>query len=193
MSTSAAWSEEDISAVSDSVSAGRLSPQLMPVGLKSEEGSSALGMEGQIFLIGGSNSLSDQYEATFNYGNGGFLELARQWGDLFESRQVGCVARGISYIQVIIPEKLTTLRHLAPIRVSGPTPLFAEIENLLGQASYYVSGFQALEDWSKPNPPFATGDSHLSPLGAQSVFRAILDNAFPEILPQVDKIGRAHV
>lgn len=186
--TNHAWSDDQIAAVSENIKSGLLSPQLMPVGLESDEGSSKLGLEGQLFLVRGSNNLQSQYRADFDHGANGVAGRAAEWVELFRSRDAGCRERGTKYIQLIIPEKLTTLRHLAPIPVTGRTPLLTEIENIIGREDFYVSGFAALEGWDQEYPPFATGDSHLSASGAQRVFADLADRIAPGIIPAVEAI-----
>ncbi len=74
---------------------------LLPIGLRSPDNSALVGLRGHLFLADGSNSLLSQYQApvddTLN-------SLVDRWAGVFAQRRDQCEARGIKYLQTVLPE-----------------------------------------------------------------------------------------
>lgn len=146
---------------------GLLSPVLLPIGLESADKSARIGQMGNLFLTGGTNEIEKIYSESAP----SVVERhADNWKSLFDNRSMECSKRNIRYIQTVLPDKLTTLRHLAPFKIDGPTPILSATENQLESADYYVSSTKELDNWSLAEPPFITSDSHMSATGSQKVF-----------------------
>lgn len=179
------WSRTQRDAVEPQVRAGNLSPVLLPAGLPSQDGSAAIGLRGHLFLTGGTNSLLSQYQAPVD---DGLISQVHRWIDLFAQRRELCEARGIGYLQTVIPEKMTVLRDDAPMHIDGPTPLFREVEHRLRDTDYYVSGQEPFEGWDDDDDPFLLTDTHLSPAGAQRVFASLAAQLDPQLVPIIDAV-----
>ncbi len=72
-------------------------------GTISSDQSAVVGHNGWIYLYKGSNSYYDAYH------DSGQTFLAEQWIDLIEKREKLLSARGISYVHVIVPNKVSVL------------------------------------------------------------------------------------
>lgn len=156
---------------------------LLPPGSRSPDNSAVVGLRGHLFLTGGSNSLLSQYQAPVD---DALASQAGRWVDVFEKRRTGCEARGIRYLQTVIPEKLTVLRADAPISIDGPSPLFREIESRLLGSDFYISGLEPFEGWSSDDDPYLMADTHLSATGAQRVFASLAARIDPALVPVID-------
>jgi len=79
----------------------------MTAGAKSSEPNVHVGHDGWLFLVDGSNSVIDLYKnkSTFD------AALASQWVDLLRRRHDRFQARGIEYVHLAAPEKLTVLHQ----------------------------------------------------------------------------------
>ncbi|WP_448059158.1 hypothetical protein [Cellulomonas hominis] len=153
-----------------------LSEIRFPVGLLSSDGSVALGRDGHLFLVGGSNRLSDLYAEPSSREELVAIEsLASSWRALFEERSAGCELRGVRYLQLVIPEKSTVMRRLLD-GGEGETPRLREIERSVRDLPYYVSARDAFVDWSGAGDPWMRHDSHTSPLGALALMRLIVSH-----------------
>lgn len=163
-------------------SRGELTAINFPVGMDSHDRTSQLGRDGQMFLIRGSNSLIDLYQGDATTSGAENLEyIANAWVSLVRTRYEKINGTGAHFAQILLPEKLTALRHLAPVRVDGPTPLFKRVDALLSDEFYYAKGLEIFEAWDNRISPWQRNDSHTSPAGALAIARAILD-----VLPGCD-------
>ncbi len=81
-----------------------LTPLLVPVGIQSGDGSAVLGHDGFVFLIGGSNNLSDGYAAATDAP--AVQSAADAWHQVFRNRQERLRAAGVRYLQIVLPEKI---------------------------------------------------------------------------------------
>ncbi len=163
--------------------AGQLSPLLFPIGLRSRDKSTQLGREGHLFLTGGSNALHTQYALPET--PDGFRLLENQtskWAELIRARHREVSDLGPIFLQTVIPEKLTTMRRLAPLNISGPTPLLERIEHELHADPFWVSGLEIFENWDSPVDPWQRNDSHCSPAGSLAIARALIEK-----LPNCDR------
>lgn len=169
--------------------AGELSSLLFPVGLTSPDGSAQLGKDGFLFLTGGSNSLSGQYrEPSVGEEARRQENKARRWESMIRANKSRLSKDGIGFIQIVIPEKLTVLKHLAPISISGPTPLFRRLNSLLHGELYYQNCLSEFTGWSGPYPIFEKNDSHCSPSGSLALVRLILTSLQIDITDIISNI-----
>ena len=90
-----------------------------------------------------------------------------RWVALIRARQEYCVARGIRFTQMIIPEKQTTIPEFFPVSMETPTKLFAAISRNLQSESFFVDCAKVLRDLFVTGGlhPFRKVDSH-SPISA---------------------------
>lgn len=183
--TPALWSPADLDAVKARVKTGSMTPVLLPAGLPSPDGSAIIGLRGHLFLTGGSNSLLSQYQAPVD---DAVLSRVDRWVDLFAQRQEQCEARGLRYLQTVLPEKLTALRAGALLQIDGPSRLLQELESRLRGTDFYVSGLEPFDQWSSEDDPFLMADTHLSAAGAQSVFAALAARIDPQLVPLIEAI-----
>jgi hypothetical protein len=186
-----------IDAVKSAGASGDLSPIGFPVGLLSPSGTAQIGRDGHLFLTGGSNALREQYEAPKNETAAQQLESrAQQWVALFRKTQRELLDLGIPFVQSIIPEKLTALRHLAPIAVPGPTPLYQRVSELMGDAPYYVDMLPLFETWGDNVCGWQKNDSHCSPAGSLAMAKALLASlpgCDHRVLDDVQLTGEAYL
>lgn len=155
--------------------AGKLSGLQFPIGLRSRDKSAQLGDEGHLFLTGGSNALQTRYAAPETREARKRLEDdTARWVKIVHDRHRMITSIGATFAQIIIPEKLTIMRHLAPVRISGPTPLLTRIEEELHAEPFWVSGLHVFEKWHSPVDPWQRNDSHCSPAGSLAIARALL-------------------
>lgn len=108
-----------------------------------------VGSDGWLFLVRGSNSVIDLYRNESSFTD----ELARQWVELLRARNDRFSARGIRYVHLAAPEKLTLLhRHYIseddsePLENPGGSPLLQLVDrydwdtpSLLNVATYLAS------------------------------------------------------
>jgi hypothetical protein len=143
---------------------------LVQVGSFSKNMEVLIGKNGFLFLMGGSNNLIDQYKGELDH------EKSNFWIELVVSRGKYCSERGISFCQMIIPEKQSIVPEYFPIDLKVPTPLFAEISINLSDSALYIDCQKALRDLFifGGNEPFRKVDSHLSYFGAECLVHEIL-------------------
>lgn len=165
--------------------AGSLSYLGFPVGLRSSNDTAQIGRDGHLFLTGGTNALRDQYQWPTDQNGRVFLEeTAQQWVTAFQTNNRLLHEMGIPFLQVVIPEKLTSLRHLAPVPIEGPTPLYARIDQLMDGEPYYVSFLEMFDNWDFEISGWQRNDTHCSPAGSLAMARAMLA-ALPDCDPAI--------
>ncbi len=185
VSSPALWSRAERDAVKPQVEAGNLSPMLLPAGLPSTDGSAVIGLRGHLFLTGGSNSLLSLYHEPVD---DALMSRVDRWMDVLDQRREECDARGMRFVQTIIPEKLTVLRDDAPLDIEGASPVLQEIESRLRDADFYVSGLSPFEQWSDVDDPYLMTDTHFSAVGAQRMFSALAAQIDPQLVPLTDAV-----
>lgn len=155
--------------------AGDVSPISFPVGFRSLDGTACLGRDGFLFLTGGSNDVLRQYHAPTENLDARKLEAkANLWANRLREYEVAMRSRGVKFLTVVIPEKMTAMRSLAPMNVPGPTVLSARISELMSTSSRYLDCLSVFDSWEGQIPPFQKYDSHFSPAGSMAVSSLIL-------------------
>jgi hypothetical protein len=152
---------------------GSISNVAFKTGIISSDRAAMLGQDGHLFLVEGSNNVSELFSRP--YGSAGAESVADNWTRLIKERARFLESLGCEFIQIIVPEKLSVMRELFDGRMSSPSATLAALELALAKAvpeANYISGLAALS-----RLPFGTSyrktDSHLTPAGAFSIFREI--------------------
>ena len=151
-----------------------LSTVWFPVGLTSPDGSATVGKGGFAFLTGGSNAVSERYrEPTKRVQRRALERSVDAWASLFHERRRTIEQLGARYVQIIVPEKTTTLHHL--IDLEGPiTPLLRDLEEQIGTESWYLSGRRVFESLDDPELAWLHYDGHPAPYGTQALMKALV-------------------
>jgi len=154
-------------------------------GLVSLDESTIVGKEGFLFLYRGTNDLLEQYEPRPQD-----AETAARWVALIAKRRGFVRAAGPTFLQMLIPEKTSSLSHLLPFSIKAPTRLSSLLRE--GMAAAAVPDFLdvaalmpvegAAEWWRRT-------DSHLSTLGCLRVFQGVLGHLGLEA-PEVPLVRR---
>lgn len=154
---------------------GNLSYIGFPVGLRSSDGIAQIGKSGQMFLVGGSNALREQYrEPATSTENDALQDKAQAWMDSIRISDETLGSLGIPFLQLVIPEKLTVLRHLAPFSVTGPTPLYRRLDELMTDEPHYLSFLKLFDCLPNKEDAWLANDTHCSPAGSLEMARALL-------------------
>ena len=182
--------------VRKSSEAGELSYLGFPVGLRSSDDIGQIGRDGHLFLTGGSNALRDQYSEPKDAAAEALLEKrAGMWAAAIRANSQSLDELGIPFLQVVIPEKLTALRHIAPLAINGPTPLYRRLDELMANESNYLSFLNMFENWSGDIGAWQRNDTHCSPAGSLAMTRELLDRlpgCDPSILDEVELTGTVY-
>lgn len=143
----------------------------LPVGLRSGCATTELGMDGHLFLIGGTNKVAKGYDL----GKSETDDLTGQWLELLRRRRRRLEESGITYIQLIIPEKQTVLGRF-PGHVPTPSPLLQQLEAAIDMdpvlRNSYLSALACFKG-TNTSMVFRRVDSHLSPFGSRALYAAI--------------------
>ena len=154
--------------------ADRLSPMLLPAGLVSSDGSTTLGRDGYLFIVGGTNDVAGL--GRLDPASPMVQGTADRWHQLIARRDA--LSGGRRFLQVIMPEKSSVLPELLDFDMAMPTPMLCELEKRLGvtrcDSSVCVSARHILSR-SKTSQVFRRIDSHLTPYGSFVVFREIIE------------------
>lgn len=150
-----------------------LSTVLFPVGLTSHDGSATVGKGGFTFLTGGSNAVRERYRQPATRVERRALERSGEaWASLFRQRKETIEQLGARYIQMVVPEKTTTLHHLIDLE-SPITPLLRHLEDEIGSESWYLSGRRIFESLDDPERAWLHYDAHPAPPGTQAIMKAL--------------------
>ncbi|MBV1780723.1 hypothetical protein KRR55_16530 [Paeniglutamicibacter sp. ABSL32-1] len=175
---------------------GRLTPVQFPIGLRSRDNAAQLGHDGHIFLTEGSNNLLARYKEPEDLEEQKQLAQETQaWVNLIRERNEKITGNGMGFVQIVIPEKLTAMKELAPVHIAGPTPLFAKLEEALVSEQYWISGLGIFENWEGPIPPWQRNDSHNSAAGSLAITRALiagLPGCVTDVLDDVPLVNRSY-
>jgi hypothetical protein len=156
--------------------ADRLTPLMMPVGLRSpdQKNSVVLGLGGYGFIYQGANKLANMYNTTDRTD---IARLAFAWVDLFKARKQRLAERSARYIQLIVPDKQSVLPDFYPEPLNTPTPHLAAIESTVSNerdlCDTYISAHRALTSADRLRT-YRKLDSHTAPYGAFVLFGKIV-------------------
>jgi hypothetical protein len=145
---------------------------LLQIGSTSNDNEVTIGRDGIIFLLGGSNKVIQQYSSPE------WQEKASAWITLIQNRQEYFLSKGISFCQMIVPEKQSVIPEYYPGILDVPTPALAEISKHLNGTSFYLDCQKLLRDLFivGGSIPFRKVDSHLSYFGTECLARGILQH-----------------
>lgn len=150
-------------------------PLHVPLGHVSADGTTLVGMEGYLFLVGGGNALINQYLQ--GPGNEWVADVSHRWFDVILRRAHHFKSTRARFLQLIIPEKLGTCRDLFPFEIPEQSPFIGALEERIREnsdaAACYVSGMQILNA-VEPRTAFPRTDSHLSFLGNFAILRELV-------------------
>jgi len=146
-----------------------------PIGHVSQDGAAVIGLDGQVFLVGGSNELLKQYLEDKDRPE--TQETVRAWSDLIKRRHTFCRRQRAGFLQVMMPEKATVLHDLLPRAVPTPSRIWQGLEARFSKpkapAPYYLSLLQVLGSDVLRARAFPRLDSHCSAEACWTVFGAI--------------------
>lgn len=144
-------------------------PALAPYGHQpgavSADGVAEIGLDGQLFIVGGSNSVLDQVC--------GAAELPEDWdaswAAVAEERRAQAASLGVSVATIVVPDKLSILPQLfsQPIPAGVDTPV-SRVRRLWPELLYPLEAMSALG----PRGVLAT-DSHLTVDGNRAIARVL--------------------
>lgn len=160
---------------------------LLQVGGVSYDNSVVVGEESFLYLYSGSNAVHEQYISSLNDEN---LE---GWIDVMYSRNSFLAGHGISFFQMIIPEKQSVIFENYPLKISTPTPMLKKINQQLKCASFYVDAYASLRELfiNKGLYPYRKVDTHLSIHGVVAIIKNLMGDLgvacdfFPHSLKEV--------
>jgi hypothetical protein len=143
-----------------------------------------VGKSGFLFIAAGNNNVIGHYT---DMPAAQVDDIAQRWRRVILQRSQRMSAEGISYVQLIIPEKSSLLPDLIPLDiVTSETPLLVALEaGVRDDQPSYVSVLAEMRNTSDPTKLFRRLDSHLSPIGASTTFNGVLKALG---LPTIDAI-----
>lgn len=141
-------------------------------GTLSPKGDLLLGRNGFVFLIGGADSPLPEYGRPAE----GIAAIAEELVQLFERRRARLAARGIGYLQFIIPEKMSVVPDLFPAEIKTPVPLLSSVEQRIENSllkNFYFSCFDLFMKDADRLKTYRPVDTHLAPYGAYRLMQGI--------------------
>lgn len=141
----------------------------LPLGLKSPGNTAIIGRQGHIFLLEGTNDLIEQHR--IDPDSPEVAESAHSWASIFVQRADKLAQRGISYLQLVIPDKSSLVPEAFPEPITAPTPRLSCLDQMMSDREWYLSGYSVL---SGRHDALRLTDCHLSATGALLVVRAML-------------------
>ncbi len=165
---------------------GSISSVAFKTGIISSDRAAMLGQDGHLFLVEGTNNVAEIFNKP--HGSKSVTQLANLWIKLIETRSQFLKSAGCDFIQLMIPEKISIMREFFDGKMSAPSAGLTAIELDVGRlipSLNYISGLAALSRLPF-GTPFMKTDSHLTPVAAFAVFRAIcskLDIIINETVP----------
>ena len=162
------------------------SPVALAVGTMSPKGDLIMGRGGTVFLIGGADSPLDQYGRDIAE----VAPVVNQLTNLFQERATCLADRAITYLQIVIPEKLSIVPAAFPLRITVPTTMLGALEQRAADSpalrSAYISCYDLFSRDDDPAKTYRPVDTHLAPYGAFRLIQAILQRLGLEPLPALD-------
>jgi hypothetical protein len=165
-----------------------LSTVLVQSGLMSRDSSAILGKDGHVFLVGGNNDFLRQWELESKPEE--LEQLTEKWVGLIKQRQELCANQGIDFVQVLILEKLSTLKGYFPKQPETVSPLLGSISEIIPRDAS-LDARCVLHPWKRSEVDraeamFRKTDSHLTPYGTFELFREIMKKLGIQISEEVD-------
>ncbi|MGP5027045.1 hypothetical protein ACTXJG_17745 [Glutamicibacter arilaitensis] len=152
-----------------------LSYVTFPVGLEDPDGTVRLGREGYFFAVGGANKIETRYKQPET--DIEKLVLDKEivgWEELINNRTSNCEARGITFRQFIVPDKITALPQFAPFEVTGPTSTLTALTNKVEGNPNYLDFLPIFRNWQNTLHPWRKADVHPAPVSMYEMTAAIL-------------------
>lgn len=154
-------------------------------GCRSINESAVIGLEGQVFLFGGSNDVHSQYT---NQADSGATE---SWINTIQNRAEFCRASNIEFIQLIIPEKQSVFPELYPFDVTKQTSTMKNLYARLESTGFYLDPTEAFRQAAaNQHPPFRKIDSHLSINGVSILVSLLMERLGHQITINKTEIKR---
>ena len=157
---------------------------LHPLGTLSPKGDLLLGRNGCVFLIGGNDSPLNQFGRPASEVAG----IADDVINLFERRRARLADRGMRYLQIIIPEKLSIMSAEFPANLTVPTTLLSSIEQRAESTALtasYLSCYDLFQTDARAGEIYRPVDTHLAPYGAYRLMQGINRSLGFEMLPEL--------
>lgn len=170
--------EINIADIKNDIAAGPGHPaSKMPLGTVSEDRVAVSGEDGYLFIENGSNNWEEQYLGIQVIEN----NLVSKWIDVFENRQKSALERGVSLINLIIPEKqVVYYRKRWPQQVQlGEERLMRKILHSANQSCRLIYPERILSDASNTLPVYFRHDSHWTASGCVSVMNQVVKEIDP--------------
>ena len=177
--------------------AGDLSAIRVPVGLTSPNNAAITGKDGFLFAYRGPHNVIGQY---LDPRADMVAADVAAWLEIFERRSTDLTARGVSYVQTVLPEKATILSSLAPPGFTAVTPRLNLVERSIAEknrgdepAPYYRSLVAALRSCHGAGiaPYLRLGDGFRT-IGAQLAFYQLVQSIaayFPDQVAEFDEMA----
>lgn len=150
----------------------------VPVGTISDCGYACVGRAGHMFLIKGSNLISEQYKVP--EWDEHVQEDCKNWVDLIGARYRKITELGADFLQVIAPEKNSVLSEFLPESIHVPSSRHRVLmRGLRGQDipdNAILDVFKVFSNSMERGEFFRKLDTHFSTSGAISVVEAMLAN-----------------
>jgi len=154
-----------------------LSPFNILVGTLSTNKTVAVGRDGHLFLVGGSNGLIDQFNLDIN--DPKVDQFTTEWKNLISKREKNIRERGINFLQIIIPEKISVLSDLFPVTIKSPTPYLISMKKKIEEdkelRTKVYDAYDTLHNSEFRLETYRKLDSHMTAKGNQIVFQKILE------------------
>ena len=143
------------------------------VGFTSYDRAVIVGRDGHLFLLGGSNAVESLY-AMEQPG-----PLIEAWLQVMQARAERFAAAGISFVQMLLPEKQSVLREAFPHDIAAPNPPVRGILAAVSAEPWFLDGVGLLRRSIERDgiDPFRKIDTHLSFLGARALAVALIERA----------------
>lgn len=165
------------------ISADQISPLFFSVGSASSDGAAVLGRDGYLYLSEGSNNVLSRYARNQDSTDA----LAKTWLSLLDARKQRQKAQGRQFVQIIVPEKISSLPENFPQPLETPTGLLKALEaagvNSSSEESY-ISVLQLFRSAGARAVPRL--DSHQSTYGSYLVARAFARMEGSDALESID-------
>ncbi|GAA3218597.1 hypothetical protein ACFP63_08320 [Oerskovia jenensis] len=157
-----------------------------PLGSRSTDGSGAIGRDGHLFLLKGSNFLARRYRRPGTLAEEQRVEQeVDKWCRLVRDREKRCGESGAQFLQLIVPEKSSSLDSGIP-ELEGVTVVLERLDERLADDPSYLSGLEVLGRGAAAGRSWLRLDTHVSTAGALKLFTALLERAdLASVLPEI--------